>query len=231
MKKGALVWIILGMILVSNTLAQTAQEIQIGDTPFLEMYLYSWGKGEETKINLDEYFSVKIKSIDYYVSSSGSKRYRIEYVFSLNPNFMTIAYENNKVIVKNNYQEFDGGLIITKTDIVDTTIVSSQLESLNIGENSFDIDTTNLRELKVRPFIIIPIEDYTYIFDVGEALIVDLTGQIPEVKTSSTQTTPLTPDETEVLDDIKEEVNKDYELYIALGVIVLLGGLFKDFVV
>src|SRR3989344_4342872 len=73
MKKEVLIWIILGMLLVSNTLAQTTQEIQIGDTPFLEMYLYSWGKGEETKINLDEYFSVKRTPGETYVASGPSE--------------------------------------------------------------------------------------------------------------------------------------------------------------
>ena len=70
MKKEVLIWIALAMLLVPTGLAQTAHEFQVENVPFLEMYLYSWGQGQETKINLDDYFSVRRAPGEKYVASA-----------------------------------------------------------------------------------------------------------------------------------------------------------------
>lgn len=73
MKKEALIWIICILLLITSISSQTLDYKLEKDAPILEMYLYSWGLGETTEINLDDYFSIKRNSGEVYISSSSSE--------------------------------------------------------------------------------------------------------------------------------------------------------------
>ncbi len=72
MKKKVLIWI-LCIILLINSVKAAANATNIETTkesPYLEMYLYSWGLGETTDISLDDYFSIKRNPGEIYIYSA-----------------------------------------------------------------------------------------------------------------------------------------------------------------
>ena len=73
MKKEALIWIICILLLITSISSQTLDYKLEKDAPILEMYLYSWGLGETTEINLADYFSIKRNPGEVYISSSSSE--------------------------------------------------------------------------------------------------------------------------------------------------------------
>ena len=128
-------------------------------------------EGLEEEFKLNDWLSVEITDIEGYKSSKGKLRYKVEYTFSVNPDFLTTTYEDGKVIVFNDLGTFDGGITVTKTDNLGTTTIN-QMEKTLGEETIFEIDTENLLELKVRPFIKIN-TDFEYAFDGTNAITVD----------------------------------------------------------
>jgi len=131
---------------------------------------YNGKLGSEFKLN--NFISLKITNVaGYYLG--GLDEYAIEYTFSVLPDFIIPSVEDDKIFITNNYNtEFEGGYVITKTDILGKTVIEDIEMIFNVGENKINIDLKNLRELKIRPYIIIQIPDYKYKFDVKEGLVV-----------------------------------------------------------
>ena len=128
------------------------------------------------KFNLNEFYNVEITRIEGYRSKTMNvDDYTAEYTFEIKPDFLTTSYSDKIIIVTNNFESFDGGITITKTDNLGNTIVEKIEKKLIVGENKFNIDTTNLIKIKVRPFIKISTPEYSYSFDAVKAMTVDLT--------------------------------------------------------
>jgi len=131
------------------------------------------GKNYEGKTSeifkLNDYLDVKISEIDAYQRDGRMNRFIINYIFSIDSSFLTTTFENGEFIVNNNYQTFDGGLIITTTDNVGTTNIEVIEKTLILGETNFEIDTTNILSIKARPFINIETPEYTYTLDSKKA--------------------------------------------------------------
>ncbi len=126
---------------------------------------------EDEKIKLDDFISVEITEIQtnpYKIND-----FKIEYTFFINIDFLDISYVPYVIYILNDYQSFDGGIILTKTNNIGTTTIQKINKKLILGETTFNIDPTNLVELKARPFIIIKTPMFDYYFDSATAIIVD----------------------------------------------------------
>lgn len=128
------------------------------------------------KFNLNNFLKVKITDLGGFRDDDTMtvEDFKVEYTFDFLPDFLTTTYEENKITILNDYQSFDGGIILTKTNNIGTTIIETIEKRLKVGNTIFEVDTTNILELKIRPFVIIQTPIYEYRFDSKDALIVDL---------------------------------------------------------
>lgn len=99
--------------------------------------------------------------------------FKVEYTFSIDVNFLDLTYEDNKITVSNTFQSTEGGIVVTKTDNIGTTTIEKIDKTLILGNAVFDINTDNLVELKVRPFIKLDTPQFNYEFDATNAITVN----------------------------------------------------------
>lgn len=179
---------------------------------------YQLGANDEAILN--DYLSVEITDIDAYVRDNMIESFMVEYTFSFDVSFLPISYSPHQVKVENTYKSFNGGIVLTTKDKLGNTIVKPPIEKrLNIGKTTFEIDPTNLVELKARPFIILDMPQYEYRLDGKYAVIVkdfesSMFGE-PEKK-------PLIGKELEEVD-----IMIYVYIIIAIAIIVLLVFLLK----
>ena len=162
------------------------------------------------EVKLDDYLSVKVTNLVAYLNkkTKSIENFRIEYTFSLNPEFIDINYSKSNIIITNNYQPTDGGVVITKKDIVGKTTVESFEKYLSIGDTAFTADIKNLEELKVRSYIKIITPDYEYKIEATKAITIDLQQEIPGQP-------PIIKPVTEI----------NWKLYIGVAVVLSIIGL------
>ena len=123
---------------------------------------------------LDDYLIVKIDKLNYHYNSLTGKlkRFDIDYLFSLNPNFITLDIDKDAEIItiNNSYMNFDGGLTLTKEDVLGNTNIKQIEMSLPMGITTYQVNTTDARNIAVRAYVIIDTLDYEYKLDVGNGI-------------------------------------------------------------
>lgn len=126
------------------------------------------------KISLSDKLSVTITKIEAFRKSSGAlEDYRIDYTFIIEDStFLDLVYQEGTITLSNTFIGLDGGLTITREDLVGTTEVDSIEQYLPVGKITFSVEVENLRELKARPFIKIDTPQYIYRIDTTNALTV-----------------------------------------------------------
>lgn len=136
-------------------------------------------RGIETKFNLDEQLSVELTDLQgfYDYDTQTVEDFKIEYTFEINTDFISIDYSNQEIVVTNNYKDFDGGIVLTTTDNTGTTNVEKIEKSLKKGDTKFDLDTKNLLEAKIRPFILVKTPNFDYNLETKDALTIDLDSE------------------------------------------------------
>ena len=145
------------------------------------------GKDYTGKLNdeftLNDFLKVKITDMHGFRDDDTMtvEDFKAEYTFDFFPDFLLISYENNIITIANNYQSFDGGIVLTKTNNIGTTTIETIEKELKKGNTEFLIDTTNILEIKIRPFVIVQTPVYEYRFDSKDAMTKDI-GLIREVE-------------------------------------------------
>ena len=132
-------------------------------------------KGIEDSFKLDEFISVEITRIlgHFDDDTMSVEDYQIDYTFKIDTSFLETTYSNKIITVENTYQDFNGGITLTTTNNLGTTIVEDIEKQLPFGKTTFNIDTENILDIKVRPFIKISTPNYDYYFDSLTALTVE----------------------------------------------------------
>lgn len=124
------------------------------------------------KIQLDDYLSVEVSDMNaFYSKRKGSvTQFHVDYTFKLNTEFLNISLEGNKLIVTNTYQATPGGVVVTKTDNLDSTTIDTLDRLLGVGQTTINIDLSNIKIVKARPFVTIETSGYKYNLDAKFAL-------------------------------------------------------------
>jgi len=140
----------------------------------------------DSKIKIDDYLSVDITSIKGFFDDDtlSVEDFEIEYTFDVDTSFIETSYSEGEIIISNNYESFSGGIVLTTTDNIGTTNVKVIEKTLQKGDTKFNLDTKNLLEVKIRPFISVNTEDFNYNIDVKDGLVVylDENGKVEEIK-------------------------------------------------
>ena len=126
-------------------------------------------------IQIDDFTQVEITDMEAFRSSQTSlvEDFKVEYTFNIDTRFIEVSYSKDEIKINNNYQSFDGGIVLTTTNNLGTTNVETIEKELVLGETIFSIDSTNLIEAKVRPFLKIESPKFTYKIDAENALTIN----------------------------------------------------------
>lgn len=116
-------------------------------------------------IELNDYLTIKAEDVQY---DDGD--FYIKYLFEIDTDFITPELNKDVVIISNNFESFDGGIIETKTNNLDETTVTQINGRLNYPKSTFDLDFTDVREIKIKPFITIDTPEYTYNIQTKKAI-------------------------------------------------------------
>ncbi len=123
---------------------------------------------EGKEYELDNHLSVRIVELKDDSDPEGDLNDAIiKYIFEIDTSFIKIGLQENKLIISNDYQPFNGGIFLTTTNNIDQTKVERIEKTLN-QKTEFALED-NLREIKARPFIEIETPRYNYLFETDNA--------------------------------------------------------------
>jgi len=124
------------------------------------------------EFNLNDKLKMKITSLEsaYNSDDFGVFQYKINYDFIINTDFITLNYIPGIIKVNNNFKIFDGGLVVTKKDVLGKTSIETFEKTFNVGSEEIIVNIENIEEIKARPYIKIDIGDYKYKLDATNAL-------------------------------------------------------------
>lgn len=182
---------------------------------------YDMQVGENIQI---DNLNIEVSKIDVFKPNNRPiERYIVNYVFELDVDFLETSYENGKITVTNSDETFDGGIILTKTDNLGTTTIERIENKLIKGDTEFLVDTNNILEIKVRPFVIIDTPQFEYNFDATNAIVID-------VDDDKVTIVEISPQEIEGVQGLSK-ITSNILLQVAIGIFVIFLILVIFFVV